>query len=169
MSASVRSFRDDPKPYGGNPANACADLSPADRRSGAPEIGIGCSSVRLAILIPAYECEATIGTVVRNARAHVQRVLVVDDGSRDETSAVAHAAGADVLRHPVNRGKGTALLTGMWALSRLVACNDEIGSEICYTRTCLLPRFAWRRPNGANWSHGRVPGRCARMMRDGRD
>jgi glycosyltransferase involved in cell wall biosynthesis len=43
----------------------------------------------------------------------VEPVLVVDDGSRDDTAAVAAAAGAEVIRHPTNRGKGSALLTGL--------------------------------------------------------
>ena len=43
--------------------------------------------------------------------------MVVDDGSHDDTAPVARAAGAEVLHHPVNRGKGAALMTGMRALS----------------------------------------------------
>jgi glycosyltransferase involved in cell wall biosynthesis len=69
-----------------------------------------------AVLIPALDCEATLGDVVRAARAHVAQVLVVDDGSRDGTAQVAAAAGAEVLRHAANRGKGAALRTGLRAL-----------------------------------------------------
>jgi len=72
--------------------------------------------LEVAALIPALDCEATLGDVVRGARAHVDRVLVVDDGSRDRTAQVAAAAGAEVLRHATNRGKGAALRTGMQAL-----------------------------------------------------
>jgi glycosyltransferase involved in cell wall biosynthesis len=71
---------------------------------------------RPAILVPAYDCAATLGAVIVGARAHELPILVVDDGSRDDTVAVARAAGADVLQHPVNRGKGAALVTGMRAL-----------------------------------------------------
>ena len=70
----------------------------------------------VAVLIPALDCEATLGDVVRGARAHVARVLVVDDGSSDRTAEVAAAAGAEVVRHAANRGKGAALRTGMGAL-----------------------------------------------------
>ena len=70
----------------------------------------------LAALIPALDCEATIQAVVRGTRRHVPRVLVVDDGSSDRTADAAKAAGAEVLRHPANRGKGAALRTGMHAL-----------------------------------------------------
>jgi glycosyltransferase involved in cell wall biosynthesis len=70
----------------------------------------------VAALIPALDCEATIGAVVRGTLAHVPRVLVVDDGSRDRTADAAKAAGADVLRLPANRGKGEALRRGLRAL-----------------------------------------------------
>jgi glycosyltransferase involved in cell wall biosynthesis len=67
----------------------------------------------VAALIPAYDAAATVGDVVRGVRAHVARVVVVDDGSRDGTAAAAVAAGAEVVRHAGNRGKGAALLTGL--------------------------------------------------------
>ena len=70
----------------------------------------------VAALIPALDCEATIGAVVRGTRAHLARVLVVDDGSHDATADAAKAAGAEVIRHGVNRGKGAALRTGLAAL-----------------------------------------------------
>jgi len=70
----------------------------------------------LAALIPALDCEATIGAVVRGTLAHVTRVLVIDDGSGDRTADAAKAAGAEVLRQPENRGKGAALRTGLRAL-----------------------------------------------------
>jgi glycosyltransferase involved in cell wall biosynthesis len=54
---------------------------------------------------------------VGGARAFVATVLVVDDGSADGTGAVAAAAGARVVSHPRNQGKGAALLTGMHALA----------------------------------------------------
>ncbi len=72
---------------------------------------------RPAILIPAYDCAGTIGTVVTGARAHGLSILVVDDGSQDGTASVAGAAGARVVRHGSNRGKGAALRTGMQALA----------------------------------------------------
>jgi glycosyltransferase involved in cell wall biosynthesis len=72
----------------------------------------------LAALIPALDCEATIQAVVQGTRRFVPRVLVVDDGSSDRTADAAKAAGAEVLRQPVNRGKGAALRAGMHALLR---------------------------------------------------
>lgn len=70
----------------------------------------------LLALIPAYNEAQRIGPVVAGALAHLP-VLVVDDGSRDETVQVAEAAGATVLRQVPNQGKGAALRAGMrWAL-----------------------------------------------------
>jgi glycosyltransferase involved in cell wall biosynthesis len=71
------------------------------------------TSDAVAVLVPAYDCAATIGEVVAGARRHLDRVLVVDDGSHDATAARAEAAGAEVVRHPRNRGKGAALRTGI--------------------------------------------------------
>jgi glycosyltransferase involved in cell wall biosynthesis len=63
-------------------------------------------------VIPAYNEERFIGSVVLKAALHAQTVIVVDDGSSDETSAIARAAGAIVVRHAINQGKGAALNTG---------------------------------------------------------
>ena len=70
-----------------------------------------------AVLIPALDCEATIGAVVAGARQYIENVLVVSDGSTDATMARAVAAGARVVAHDSPRGKGAALLTGMNALA----------------------------------------------------
>jgi glycosyltransferase involved in cell wall biosynthesis len=73
--------------------------------------------VKTVVLIPALNAERTIAGVVAEARRHVEPVLLVDDGSSDATGEVARSAGATVLRHEVNRGKGGALKTGFaWAL-----------------------------------------------------
>ncbi len=76
------------------------------------------SEISILALIPAWNEATRIGPVVEAARAHLP-VLVVDDGSGDDTSAVAEAAGATVVRHTRNQGKGVALMTGFtWALER---------------------------------------------------
>jgi glycosyltransferase involved in cell wall biosynthesis len=67
-------------------------------------------------LIPAWNEATRIGPIVETTRAYLP-VLVVDDGSRDDTAAEAERAGATVVRHPQNQGKGVALMTGFaWAL-----------------------------------------------------
>jgi glycosyltransferase involved in cell wall biosynthesis len=79
-----------------------------------PLVRIGSENV--GALIPAYREGRHIGEVVRRTLCEVGRVLVVDDGSDDDTEARARAAGADVIRHGVNQGKGAAIKTGLRAL-----------------------------------------------------
>jgi glycosyltransferase involved in cell wall biosynthesis len=64
-------------------------------------------------VIPAHDEAATIAEVVTRTRAHVSKVIVVDDGSSDDTSARAERAGATVARLVPNRGKGQALVHGL--------------------------------------------------------
>jgi hypothetical protein len=73
------------------------------------------------VIIPAYQAEAHVGDVVRRCRVQteVAGVIVVDDGSADATGDAAHAAGARLLTHLVNRGKGAALMTGFREASAL--------------------------------------------------
>jgi glycosyltransferase involved in cell wall biosynthesis len=66
---------------------------------------------RILALIPGYEEGPRIGAVVEATLRHLP-VLVVDDGSTDDTAATARAAGAEVLRQVPNQGKGAALRTG---------------------------------------------------------
>jgi len=73
-------------------------------------------SMKTCALIAAYDEAATIADVANGIRPHVAHVVVVDDGSSDRTSERAAAAGAEVLRHPVNRGKGAAIRTGLNAI-----------------------------------------------------
>ena len=65
------------------------------------------------VVIPAYDEEPVIGQVIADARARFRNVVVVDDGSNDDTLERALAAGAVVLRHPVNLGQGAAIQTGI--------------------------------------------------------
>ena len=65
----------------------------------------------IVAVIPALDAAASIVPVVEGALRHAARVLVVDDGSSDDTGARARAAGAETIRHPVNLGKGAALGT----------------------------------------------------------
>ena len=67
---------------------------------------------RVVVLVPAFNEELTIGSVVLKARLYAKHVIVIDDGSRDKTAEIARAAGAEVIEHVVNRGKASALQTG---------------------------------------------------------
>ncbi|MUL46104.1 glycosyltransferase family 2 protein [Mycobacterium sp. CBMA293] len=71
------------------------------------------------IVIPAYNEASVIADVVADVRAVFPNVVVVDDGGRDDTGDRAFAAGAHVVRHPVNLGQGAAIQTGVeYARSR---------------------------------------------------
>jgi glycosyltransferase involved in cell wall biosynthesis len=70
------------------------------------------TKVATIALIPAYNEERFIGSVVLKARRYVDLVVVVDDGSKDETANLAESAGATVLRQ-ANMGKAGALNTGL--------------------------------------------------------
>jgi glycosyltransferase involved in cell wall biosynthesis len=65
--------------------------------------------MKVLAIIPAYNEEGRVGNVVREVSKYDVDPLVVDDGSSDATAEEAEAAGARVLRLPVNRGKGVAL------------------------------------------------------------
>jgi len=69
-------------------------------------------SERVLVVVPAFNAERTVGGIVRGCRAVVDEVLVIDDGSIDRTAAEAVDAGARVMSHAANRGKGAALKTG---------------------------------------------------------
>lgn len=73
----------------------------------------------VAVVIPAYNEERFIGSVVLQTLQHADAVIVVDDGSTDATAQIAEAAGAQVVRHPKNQGKGIALNTGFRAARAL--------------------------------------------------
>lgn len=70
--------------------------------------------MKVAAIIPAFNEEATIGQVIRAVKGAglVSEVIVVDDGSKDRTAAVAAAAGARVVSLPENVGKGGAMKAG---------------------------------------------------------
>jgi glycosyltransferase involved in cell wall biosynthesis len=87
-------------------------------------------SERFLALIPAFNAERTLPPVVRGVREYLADVVVVDDGSSDRTGAVAREAGAHVLRHDVNRGKGAALKTGFaYALQNGYDCVITLDAD----------------------------------------
>jgi len=84
-------------------------------------------ATRVAAVIPAKDESGNIAATIRACRAipHVDLVLVVDDGSEDDTQHVARAAGAVVVRHSVNRGKASAMETG----GSVIAMRDVEGRQ----------------------------------------
>ena len=78
--------------------------------------------MRAAVVIPVYNHGTQVAGVIAAARPLGLPIFVVDDGSTDSTAVVlAVQEGITVLRHPVNRGKGAALLTGFTAVAP--SCN----------------------------------------------
>jgi len=81
--------------------------------------------MRPAMLVPAFDAKDTVADVVLGLRREVGNevpIFVVDDGSTDGTAESASQAGAIVVTHPENRGKGAAIRTGLKA-ARDVGCN----------------------------------------------
>ncbi len=72
----------------------------------------------ILVAIPCFNGAKKVGEIVRAARRSGAPVVVVDDGSSDDSAGVAEAAGAIVLRHPRNHGKGAALATAFACASR---------------------------------------------------
>jgi glycosyltransferase involved in cell wall biosynthesis len=70
-------------------------------------------TVHAAAIIPAYNEASAIAAVVEGVRDLVAEIIVVDDGSTDETAARARAAGAHVIEQPHNLGKGAAVREGL--------------------------------------------------------
>lgn len=99
-------------------------------------------SPRPAVLIPVHNNAATVGEVAHAALQHRLPVYVVDDGSTDGSGDRARAAGATVVVHPRNRGKGAALATGMQAIAEAgythAICLDADGQH----DPADIPRFA---------------------------
>ena len=76
-----------------------------------------------AAVIPAYQDQKHIGDIVRRTRERLDHVLVIDDGSSDQTAQRAREAGAKVIVHDQNRGKGEAIKTGL---------GQGIGREVAW-------------------------------------
>jgi glycosyltransferase involved in cell wall biosynthesis len=106
---------------------------------------------RVLAVIPAHDEAARIRSVVDGARRHVE-VLVVDDGSSDETAQIAEAAGARVIRQSPNQGKGAALRAGFTAAlesgAEAVITLDGDGQHDPSEIPTFLGTYAWRAVDG---------------------
>ena len=120
------------------------------------------------VVIAAMNEGAVIADVVGDVKAEGWSVVLVDDGSRDDTAARAKAAGAIVLRHPINLGQGAALQTGIDYAIRRGAQNlvtfDADGQHACADIPALVA--ALRDADIALGSRflGSVEGATARRM-----
>lgn len=100
--------------------------------------------MKICTLIPAYNEEKTISNIVKTVRETelIDRVIVVDDGSDDNTAEVAARAGAEVIRLEENRGKGAALKTGIAEIKAdivLMLDGDLIGLTPDHINKLLAP------------------------------
>jgi glycosyltransferase involved in cell wall biosynthesis len=130
-------------------------------------------AAQCAAVIPCLNEEAAVGPVVAAVRRILPAVIVVDDGSSDQTAAIAAQAGADVLRHPGSRGKGAALQTGWqrarergfaWALTMdgdgqhapedvpaFLQCAEQTGAQLVVGNRMSNPRHMPRIRRLTNW------------------
>lgn len=102
--------------------------------------------ISLTVLIPSYNEAGAIGDVIRQCKEALAgkvsdlEILVVDDGSADGTADAARLAGARVMCHPVNRGYGRAILTGIdHAAHTWIGLIDADGSYAPSSFVDLLP------------------------------
>lgn len=98
--------------------------------------------MKTGVLIPCYNEAATIAGTVSGVSKYLPGVIVVDDGSTDETYKQAEVAGAEVLRHVSNKGKGAALRTGFEYINKnknwdAVIIMDGDGQHDC----AEIPKF----------------------------
>jgi len=66
-------------------------------------------SPKVIVAMPAYNEERFIGSMVLKSRKYADKIIVVDDGSNDSTAEISRMAGASVITHPENKGKGAAI------------------------------------------------------------
>ncbi len=66
----------------------------------------------IVAIIPSFNEEDSLGSVLEAVKQHVDEIIVVDDGSTDSTAEIALSYGVHLLTHPLNRGQGAALQTG---------------------------------------------------------
>jgi glycosyltransferase involved in cell wall biosynthesis len=142
-----------------------------------------------AAVIPCFNEGATIAALVRAARRHLSAVIVVNDGSTDNTAVLAQRAGATVLNHARNLGKGTALKTGLscalnqgceWALTMdgdgqhapadalaLLECAGLSGALLVVgNRMHQAHAMPWLRRKANRWMSRKLSQRAGKFLPD---
>ncbi len=109
----------------------------------------GVFAIRAIALIPAYNAAAVLQSTIAALREipEIDGILVVDDGSADDTANLARAAGVEVIRHQANKGKGAALNTGLAALrgrqfEALALVDSDLGPSAAEFSALLRPVLA---------------------------
>ena len=86
--------------------------------------------MRTCILIPAFNAEKTLGPVLGECCSHGMPVVVVDDGSTDNTASLLLLQNITLLSHATNQGKGSALRTGFdWAMKHGFNCVVTLDAD----------------------------------------
>lgn len=140
-------------------------------------------------IIPCLNEAASIGPLIQQVHSHLPNVIVVDDGSTDETAALATRAGARVLRHATPQGKGAALVDGWeqarsagfaWALTldgdgqhaagdipTLLACAEQTGAFLVVGNRMSKPvGMPWLRRQVNRWMSRRLSRLVGRDLPD---
>jgi len=141
------------------------------------------------VVIPCFNEGKSIALVARDARRRLSAVMVVDDGSSDNTSTLARSAGANVVRHARNLGKGAALRTGLalarqqgfqWAFTMdgdgqhraedipaFLSCAEDTGASlICGNRMHMAQAIPPLRRAVNRWMSRRISQRAGRTLPD---
>lgn len=142
-----------------------------------------------AAVIPCFNEGAGIAALVSALRQQVSLVLVVDDGSKDETGRSARGAGAAIIRHECNCGKGAALRSGLsqllkqgfeWAvtldgdgqhapedLPALLRCAEQTGARLVIgNRMGNARAMPWLRRRVNRWMSWKLSQRAGRQLPD---
>jgi glycosyltransferase involved in cell wall biosynthesis len=86
---------------------------------------------KVTAILPAYNEELCISSIILGSKKYVDRIIIVNDGSTDNTAEIAELAGAEVINHHQNKGKGAALKTGFKAAkeSDIIVTLDSDGQH----------------------------------------
>jgi len=146
-------------------------------------------STNCAAVVPAFNEGSSIVSLINAIRRHLPVVIVVDDGSTDKTPELARTAGAEVVRHERNLGKGAALKTGLslalkqgfeWALTLdgdgqhapddvpgFTACAEETGARLVVgNRRPDAAAIPWLRRRVNWWMSRKISQRAGRHLPD---
>jgi glycosyltransferase involved in cell wall biosynthesis len=141
------------------------------------------------LVIPCFNEAGAVSRLIEEVRRHLPFVLVVDDGSSDGTTQAAARAGAEVIRHETNRGKGAALVTGLarvrvlgfaWALTmdgdgqhapadiaKFLRAAEQSGALLVIGNRMAQPRvMPWLRRFVNRWMSRQLSRRAGRTLPD---
>ena len=142
-----------------------------------------------AVVIPCFNEGVSIAALVREVRQYLPVVMVVDDGSTDDTAAQAAAAGATVFSHARNLGKGAALKTGLsgaltrgfgWVLTldgdgqhspqdvpAFLGCGEQTNARLVVGNRMHNPQaIPWLRRQVNRWMSRRLSERAGQLLPD---